>query len=267
MLGRLAQQHVFSLVIDECITGGRIGPTMLLTQSKPRNFQEAVSHITLGKWPGLGMVLRSKLCESQLPKPMFPRGMTTQLPTSDALYSWKRVSDQLSYVAIRRQQVLKFIKVDEAHCWGKGLVIFSERHRKDTSSGGLKNRYLPMNELIKPATIGFTAPQPGYTKREVADRLLSQGKAWLFYSTHQGNSAARSLCNLLAANESGYMFNMKDISSTMMSAYGINSNETKQCLRHAVENKLVDIKVRSKKRILFGFTDPSCARAFLTEHQ
>jgi hypothetical protein len=122
-----------------------------------------------------------------------------------------------------------------------------------------------MNELIKPATIGFTSSQPGYTKNDVADRLLSQGKTWLTYSAQQGSNTDRSLCDLLSANKPQYMFSIKDLSSTMRKMYGIDSSETKQSLRHAVDNKLVDMKVRSKKRVLIGIANSCCSLTSFTE--
>lgn len=264
-LGALANKHGFTIVVDECITGGRVGPTMLLTQSKPPIFQKAVSHITMGKWPGLGIILRSKLFERNLRKPMFPRGMTTQLQTDEARYAWERVREALPSIPSRREQVLRYIKVSEDHCWGKGLVIFSERHRKDTCGGGLKNRYLPMIEQIKPATIGFTTPQPGYTKQEVAQRLQRQASAWLEFSIQQGCYPDRSFCELLSAKPPDYNFTIQEVCRELMVTKGVSTCDAKASLRHAVDNDIIDMKVRSKKRVLIGITIAFCSIKFLRD--
>ena len=49
ILAELAGIHGFGIVMDEIMTGG-CTKKMLSTMDKPRNFQQAVEFITMGKW-------------------------------------------------------------------------------------------------------------------------------------------------------------------------------------------------------------------------
>lgn len=59
ILGKLAEIHDFTFIVDEIMTGGRTG-TMLLLETKPKMFADRVSHVTLGKWLQAGLVLTEK---------------------------------------------------------------------------------------------------------------------------------------------------------------------------------------------------------------
>jgi 4-aminobutyrate aminotransferase-like enzyme len=54
-IGTLARHHEFSIIVDEILTGARVGPKLLRTLTTPTEFQTAVGFVTLGKWPGLGI--------------------------------------------------------------------------------------------------------------------------------------------------------------------------------------------------------------------
>lgn len=57
LLGPLLEKFGVCVIVDEILTGGRVGPTMCLTTHKPPAFVKVVKYITLGKWPNCGMVL------------------------------------------------------------------------------------------------------------------------------------------------------------------------------------------------------------------
>jgi hypothetical protein len=256
-LAIVSKLHGFSLIVDECITGGRIGPTMLLTQSKPTAFRSCVSHVTMSKWMGVGLVLRSKQTESKREKPPFPRGMTTQLCTDDALYCWDAAVQRLPFIDGRRRTVINAMKVNATLTWGKGLLIFSEKHRRDTCNRGLKNRFLPMNQDLKIDTIGYTHPRAGYTKKDVDARIRQRVHAWLEHSRIEGNQVDRSLVLLLSEggidNES--VFEAVDM---LIEVTQVDKCEARASWKRAIESRLITIKMKSKRRILRATADPIC---------
>ena len=149
-LGLLAKQHGFHIIVDEVMTGGRLGASekakMLYLQSKPKEFQDAVAFVTMGKWLGCGVVLvRRTLKYCLLPTQDQPRGMTTDfLPCNSAIDRWETVaSTKLEVFHERRAEVLKALKLTETEAWGEGLLIFAPLRRTDAKQG-LKNRFVPM---------------------------------------------------------------------------------------------------------------------------
>ena len=58
-IAKLSNQHQFTVIVDEIMTFGRTGALIML-QTKPEAFIKCVSHVTLGKWLHVGMILISK---------------------------------------------------------------------------------------------------------------------------------------------------------------------------------------------------------------
>ena len=56
-LAKLSVHHKFHFIVDEILTGARTG-TMTMTETLSDEVKERVKYITLGKWPGIGMILR-----------------------------------------------------------------------------------------------------------------------------------------------------------------------------------------------------------------
>ena len=54
----LSRKHNFTIIVDEIMTGGRTG-SLLLLETKAKDFIQCVSHVTLGKWCLCGIVLVS----------------------------------------------------------------------------------------------------------------------------------------------------------------------------------------------------------------
>ena len=142
-LGELAEKHDFWIIVDEILTGGRTG-RMLLTTLKPDKFQHRVSHITLGKWIGVGISLvNPSFKTSNRTLNMTARGETTRVNVAGALSMWEEVCKLLDSTSERRKQVLKHMKCSEDLCWGAGVLIYGPRRRHD-SKKALKCRLTPL---------------------------------------------------------------------------------------------------------------------------
>lgn len=151
--GSLCSHHGVSIIVDEIMTGGRVGPTMTITQATPLEFLKAVKYITIGKIINCGVVLE------QCPKnPRGDegtgrgRGSSTRMDPGEAYHRWVKVMKRLNegVVPVRRREVLQLLKVSripESH-WGVGCLVFTNRARPSVTRG-LKNRLLPMLEHSK----------------------------------------------------------------------------------------------------------------------
>ena len=115
--------------------------------------------------------------------------------------------------------------VTEERSWGAGLVIFTDRHRTDTCFGGLKNRYLPMNENLKVETIGYSSPRDGYTKEDLSNRLRLQTVTWYEFSATIGNEWDRKILEVFESLEISEYFTIDDISLRMRTNAMINKLE------------------------------------------
>ena len=64
--GALCEHYNVPIIVDEVMTGGRVGPNMTLASSTPIEFNNQVKFITMGKYNGCGMLLRSEEHTSEL---------------------------------------------------------------------------------------------------------------------------------------------------------------------------------------------------------
>lgn len=178
-LAKILKHHKMSCVVDECLTGGRCGPGMLLTQSMPLEFQQQVTHITLAKWPGIGMVLATSAMKRDTTT-VSTRRQSTKTDCNDATKMWLSVEKGLSKIPGRRQTVVKALRLgDEGDslCWGTGLLMFGPKQRCDALQG-LKNRYLPLLEETDVDRIKFIRPD-NYEKESVCELMRSRIDAWV----------------------------------------------------------------------------------------
>lgn len=155
-LGKLASHHDFWFIVDEVMTGGRVDGSFLLVQQAPKEFQERVKYVTMGKWMGLGMVL-SNTRSNPVNKTTASRGLTTTSQTMDANRLMKIVMQNQHHVAERRQQVLARLRVEPPDlAWGNGILIFAPV-RNSGADGCLKQRFLPH---ITPTVIDMPKTNP-----------------------------------------------------------------------------------------------------------
>lgn len=176
-MGMLLHQYNVSIIVDEVMTGGRVGPNITLTSVAPPMFINQVKFITMGKFTGCGLVLTrapNKPTEGES-----TRGKSTEASPDLAFYNWESVVLQLkdNVPSKRRLQVVNAMKDgDEEHNWGRGCLIFTSRSRPGATKG-LKNRHLPMLENTK-IHKGTTKPSE-WTQTSVCKILMEIAKKWI----------------------------------------------------------------------------------------
>jgi len=176
-LGCLMSKYGITIIVDEVMTGGRVGPSMTMTSSCPKDFRDKVGFVTMGKVFNCGVVLR------KVPKTPIvsnnTRGNSTHLDAGEACMKWKEIQDRLDrgFPEQRRKQVLTLMKtLEREDCWGKGCLIFTSKSRPSVSKG-LKQRLLPMLEnkkLRKNAT-----KQSEWNRSSVCNVLKNRAIQWL----------------------------------------------------------------------------------------
>jgi hypothetical protein len=175
--GVLCEHYNVCIIVDEVMTGGRVGPNMTLASTTPTEFINQVKFITMGKFVGCGMLL------TRVPKRPSDRdsirGKSTESSPDFAHYKWRTVTLVLAkgMADERRQQVVDMMDCGvHENNWGKGCMIFTSRSRP-SSTKGLKNRHLPRLENTK-ISKGTTKPTE-WTRSTVCELLLLSGKKWI----------------------------------------------------------------------------------------
>ena len=273
-LAKILQHHDMKCVVDECLTGGRCGPGILLTQSRPEEFQNIVTHITLAKWPSIGMVLENakhkqhieNVQESSTAGPQRVRGQSTHIVCSEAVKLWKEVEKNISNIPERREAVLKAIRLDKETSWGEGLLMYGPKQRKDAAQG-LKNRYLPLLDATKADAIPFVRSKI-YEKQCVCQRLQHVILTWVEHYKHIAAEQARDgsgldghLCWLLlvelakpmtAADDGERFFRPEDMLSVVADKSSNVNDDLKPrldaFLKAAVRKNLIREAQKGKKR-------------------
>lgn len=180
-LSSLLDSFSVCVVLDEIMTGGRVGPKMTMYEELPKPFKESVSYITMGKIFGYGVVLVRKPQRPQSINGAAIRGESTKLDAGEACLKWRAIQEKINEGAIpeRRRQVLKIMgwKEDSDQHWGKGCLIFSSKSRPSVLKN-LKCRLLPMLEVnLKIQTL--TLKDNDYSRIAVCDLLSSSAKEWM----------------------------------------------------------------------------------------
>lgn len=180
-LGHLLQHFNVAVVVDEILTGGRVGPDMTMTTGMPAVFLECVQSITMGKIMGCGLVLVKKpKTVQELPEVL--RGFSTQaecgLPSKLFDEVVKRI--QAGMIQQRRNEVLKLMGClgadkEEDH-WGQGTQIYTTYSRGSVLQG-LRNRCLPRLERSKLKK--NSAVRSKWTRKTVCMALVGSVDEWI----------------------------------------------------------------------------------------
>jgi hypothetical protein len=121
---------------------------MLYLHKKPLLFIERVSHVTLGKWIQVGIVLISKQQSLRVQSIHRPtnvvRSSSTQIDLSTVIPLWNKVVIQLNITELRRNETIKKLKCKKEEVWGEGCLLFSPC--KNNTLQNLKCRFLPRLE-------------------------------------------------------------------------------------------------------------------------
>ena len=179
-LGLLAKHHDFRIIVDEIMTGARYG-TMLLTSTKPMEFIEMVSFITLGKWMGVGMVIahekQQEIMASNIAG-MPKRGMSTFLVCEEAFALWKMAIDNLPLTDARHAHVLSKLKLGTDEVWGGKLHIFGPICRFGFFSS-TKNRFLPQLDDTPIESNLQIRREPEWNKFKINMKIKAQVELWI----------------------------------------------------------------------------------------
>lgn len=147
-LGVLLKRFEVKVVVDEVLTGGRVGPGMTMTQNTPAEFLDCVEYITMGKFMHCALILKKRPKRPTRQDPL--RGTSTAQSMAEPAALWNKVAEMIEAGVIpeRRAQVLRKMKLREGseEVWGEGCFIVTSKKRPQMTKG-LKNRCLPMLEL------------------------------------------------------------------------------------------------------------------------
>ena len=189
-LGVLCKEHSIAVVADEVLTGGRVGSKMAMTPDMPKEFQEVVMYITMGKFVQCALVLK-KVPKKPTHHAQKLRGTSTNQECGGAYAIWQAVweAKRRGDLETRRDEVLTAMSlIDKPDLyWGLGLLIFCIFRRSQTTSA-LKNRLLPM------MTVGvrvrkMTCKRSKFTPQSVSAMLAETVNEWLNVqdSAYQGS--------------------------------------------------------------------------------
>lgn len=155
-----------------------------LLDETPKEFWDQVSHVTMGKWLGLGLVLvKVELHSTYRGRTDFnssSRNNSTTIECKDAMLKWKMQITKRKSITSRMQKTIEHFDLHEDIIWGQGIIIFGlfscNVHRP-----GLKNRLLPMLEetsFSSKANLCFSIT-PNKTKKSFNDEIVTIMKKWL----------------------------------------------------------------------------------------
>ena len=115
-----------------------------IDNKKTNEFQNQVSHITIGKWVGCGMTFGNTNFAKKGETDHLARGHSTTHPESgafNALKQHKALADCVDVEGIQ-SKTIKAMRCKEDECWGSGCLVFGPVVKR--SKKGIGNRHLPM---------------------------------------------------------------------------------------------------------------------------
>ena len=248
-LGAIARHHKFHLIVDEIMTGGRTGK-MLHTHLLPHEFQKVVSHITMGKWIGIGIVLHNsklRICDKAQ---LSSRGVTTAPDFYESIHTWQRVVSHLHLTAARRAAVLQKLKVKEENAWGAGVLIFVPICRLD-SKGGLKSRLLPLITADTPIDTVKFSKRNAYSKESCCRSVTGAVVNWLNIVEYTCDPTDRAVCSAISSSFRREFFQLKELRAHLSPQVENNTIEKTRIgssVLKAVKAKLLALRLQGTQR-------------------
>jgi 4-aminobutyrate aminotransferase-like enzyme len=179
-LGCLLKVFGVVVVADEVLTGGRVGPDMVMTTRMPKEFRERVEYITMGKFMHCALILK-QVPKKPTQQDELLRGTSTNHDAGEPLALWNLVRQQQKNGVIekRQKQVMEKmrLKKDSESIWGRGILLFSRKTRWQLTKG-LKNRMLPMmvtNYPIRP----LSCKKSKWNRSTVTKFLRDGAEEWM----------------------------------------------------------------------------------------
>lgn len=179
-LGRLLKQFEVQVIVDEILTGGRVGPDIVMTLSMPEEFRSQVSYITMGKFMDAALVLR----KNTLPRPEKLRGTSTLIESGKPCQLFNEVLSRIEDGMIQKRsaQVLQTLRVidNKEQWWGRGCLLFTT-HTRWENLRSTKNRCLPMLET-RPVRKG-SCRKSEWNRTSVSNKIHKCAMNWVSEQT------------------------------------------------------------------------------------
>ena len=253
LLGKLAKEHKFYFIVDEIMTSGRTG-SMLMIENTPTEFSSRVTHVTMGKWLQVGLVLeKAEYYDAKQGRLAHTssRGTSTIMNCSEVISIWTTVCENLANKASRREQVLKKLKLKDDSVWGKGLHIFASIRRQGAAHGA-KFRFLPM--LTNTPIDSVRVTRNAISKIEHNTNTMSVIQVWLKQNnlvTYMGNDPnlhQRMIAYFMPRN-AGECLKTSEIKKKAFPLLSIK--EVTKLLRQAESSGLLKYKLKGDTRTRF----------------
>ena len=252
----LMKHHGIKVIVDEVLTAGRCGG-FLFTTTKPKEFQDIVSHVTIGKWTECGIVLRNSEIFKNRNITSNYRGYTTTYPGRKAFQVIKQYSRLVNTVDVNqiRLKVIKKLKCVESDCWGMGCLLFAPVVMK--AMYGIGNRYLPLldqNIKVNPRLKNF---KKSILKSEYNKTLIHQQKEWMKDDCHHSWSILNwTVSKIILYDLLNNQYNKMNVCERVKQkvkenshSQNLNADETvTHLLNNAISLNLVAFKHSGKKR-------------------
>jgi hypothetical protein len=232
---------------------------MLFLEQTTQSFIECVSHVTLGKWIHVGMILvksdyYSRIV-SQSTTQQMPRTPSTYIDLKPIIPVWNKVVNHVANAQLRREQVLAKINCDEEESWGRGCLIFAPVRYNHNEN--LKCRYLPFLEQVN-----ICAPRPTdfrskinkiYVNQLVMDAVMQWKAIELNYDDCDNYDSYIKIINYFCLN--AQMSNNSEktlVTSDFIKSNVLNSEVTKakvgDILRMLEKANLITYAIKGRKR-------------------
>lgn len=181
-LAVLLGKYQVKVVLDEVMTGGRVGPKAMLMESElPESFRNVVEYVTMGKILNCGLVLEKK--------PRRPtdhtakRGESTLIEPGEAFMKFRTIQDRIvsGIIPERRMEVLKLFGLSDekenvnSNHWGRGCFIFTTKARPGVNQN-LKCRLTPKLERTKLSKL--STKESNITTKTVCTMLHEAARSW-----------------------------------------------------------------------------------------
>jgi hypothetical protein len=188
-LAKQLKQFNVSIIADEVMTAGRVGPSMTITSTLPEEFTNSVEFITLGKAFGCGIVLE----KVETYRNRAGRGTTTTIEPAEACTKFAAIQERLErgFIETKRKAVIAALKLSnlDNELWGRGLLMFSSKKRNEVV-GNLRCRLLPSLENGKKTKLRCGFALTTWDRKSVNDHLLCSIDCWLQTSSSRNEESS-----------------------------------------------------------------------------
>lgn len=252
-LALLSIKHNFKFIIDEIMTGGRTG-MMLYLHSKPQLFVQRVSHVTLGKWIQVGIVLVSQeqqAINDLIQRPTSnPRSSSTFIDIKNIIPIWNKVVVHQDITESRRNETINKLKCNKEDVWGVGCLLFAPCSNK--TSTNLKCRFLPRLEQQNISTANLkTCSDKKISKTIINNLVVEAVNAWkdLQYYKEEEKEYLPLIRFLSKARMSDCSLEIQTevISKSIFSS--TNQQKVGEMLRNLEQAGLISYQVSGRKRL------------------